>query len=155
MVKKQVANATALGLFILIVLGMGIFLGIWFGPGEWYATLEKPSFNPPNWVFGPAWTVLYVLIAIAGWRTWLLEGFSGKSMKIWYGQMLLNWLWTPIFFGAQAMAFAFLVILCLLFVIVSFIGVSRDLVAKLCFIPYALWVAFASLLNGTLLLLNN
>ncbi|WP_281423278.1 TspO/MBR family protein [Rhizobium populisoli] len=145
----------ALGIFILIVVGMGALIGLMIRPGEWYASLTKPPFNPPNWVFGPAWMILYVLIAIAGWKTWKAEGLSGARMKIWYGQMILNWLWTPVFFGLHAMAFGLVIILGLLVVISYFLVRTRDRVARLCFVPYALWVAFASTLNSSLLLLNN
>ncbi|WP_313618288.1 TspO/MBR family protein [Agrobacterium sp.] len=154
MSKKAISQPVALALFIVIVLGVGIALGIFFSPGEWYAALKKPPFNPPNWVFGPAWTVLYVLIAVAGWRIWRRAGLSAAPMKIWYCQMILNWLWTPIFFGAQSMGVALVVITCLLFAIILFIARCGDVVAGLCFIPYALWVSFALLLNGSLLFLN-
>lgn len=143
-----------LGIFLLIVVGMGAVLGLTIQPGAWYASLTKPPFNPRNWVFGPAWTILYILIAIAGWRTWKVEGLTGPRMKIWYGQMILNWLWTPIFFGMHAMAFGLAIILGLLALILYFLVRTRDAVARICFIPYALWVVFASILNASLLLLN-
>lgn len=153
--KKPSNGKLALGIFLLIVVAVGLFIGLLIQPGEWYASLAKPSFNPPNWVFGPAWTILYVLIAIAGWRTWKTDGLLGPEMKIWYGQMILNWLWTPVFFGLHAMAFGLAIILGLLAVIVYFLVRTRDAVARLCFVPYALWVAFASTLNLSLLLLNS
>lgn len=106
-------------------------------------------------MFGPAWTILYILIAIAGWKIWKAEGLSGPRMKIWYGQMILNWLWTPVFFGLHAMAFGLAIILGLLAVILYFLVRAKDAVARICFIPYALWVAFAATLNASLLLLNS
>jgi tryptophan-rich sensory protein len=141
-------------LFLLVVIGVGLAIGLTIRPGAWYASLNKPSFNPPNWIFGPAWTMLYILIAIAGWRTWQLDGWSGWPVRLWAGQMMLNWLWTPLFFGAHAMSLGLVVIICLLLTILGFIGVSRDAIARICFIPYALWVGFASLLNASLLSLN-
>ena len=83
--------------FLILVVGGGILVGMVSAPGEWYAGLDKPSFNPPNWLFGPVWTVLYVLIAMAGWRTWEAGRSSGR-MILWWGQMLLNFLWPLAFF---------------------------------------------------------
>src|SRR5690349_364877 len=110
--------------FLIVVIGVGLAIGLTIRPGAWYASLNKPSFNPPNWIFGPAWTILYILIAVAGWRTWRLDGFSGWPMRIWACQMILNWLWTPLFFGAHQMAAALVVIACLLPAIVLFIALS-------------------------------
>src|SRR4051794_28977474 len=79
-------------------------------PGEWYAALAKPSFNPPNWLFAPVWTVLYVLIAVAGWRTFERDQ-RGGPMKLWWAQLALNFLWSPVFFGAHRIGLALLIIL--------------------------------------------
>src|ERR1700712_5022238 len=81
-------------IFVAIVLCIGIAIGFYNLPGDWYQSLAKPPFNPPNWVFGPAWSMLYVLIGIAGARTWLREP-SGAGMGVWFGQMVLNYLWSP------------------------------------------------------------
>ncbi|UVC12604.1 tryptophan-rich sensory protein (plasmid) [Rhizobium sp. TH2] len=154
MAETRPAQLRILVLFLLVVIGVGIGIGLAIQPGTWYAALRKPSFNPPNWIFGPAWTALYVLIAIAGWRTWRLEGHSSRSMRFWTIQMLLNWIWTPLFFGAHQMMAGLVVIVVLLLAILLFIVTTRDTVARLCFVPYALWVGFASLLNASLLWLN-
>jgi benzodiazapine receptor len=145
----------SLGIFLVLTVGVGVIIGLTNQPGLWYEELVKPPFNPPNWVFGPVWTVLYVLIAIAGWRAWE-SGASSKPMILWWVQMALNFLWTPIFFGLQQMGLALAVVLGLLVVILAFIAVNwnRDRFAAWLFIPYAAWVAFASLLNGSLLWLN-
>lgn len=142
-------------LFLLLVLGGGLLIGYATLPGEWYASLAKPPFNPPNWVFAPAWTLLYVLIAVAGWRTWERER-AGAAMKIWALQLVLNFAWSPTFFGAKLVAPALVVILALLASIALFIATvwNRDRVSGWLFAPYALWVAFATLLNASLLLLN-
>lgn len=145
----------ALLLFLLLVVGGGLLIG-WFNiPGPWYEALQKPWFNPPNWLFGPAWTLLYVLIAIAGWRVWRGEP-AGSLMKVWWLQLALNFLWSPVFFGLQNIALALGIILALLVVIVAFIGMAwpRDRAAALLFAPYALWVAFAATLNGSIFLAN-
>jgi tryptophan-rich sensory protein len=142
-------------LFLLLVLGGGLLIGYATLPGAWYASLIKPPFNPPNWVFAPAWTLLYVLIAVAGWRTWLREP-AGAAMKIWGAQLVLNFAWSPTFFGAKLMGPALVVILALLASIVLFIATvwNRDRISGWLFAPYAAWVAFATLLNASLLLLN-
>ncbi|ESY17672.1 CrtK/TspO family sensor protein [Mesorhizobium sp. LNJC394B00] len=142
-------------LFLLLVLGGGLLIGYATLPGEWYASLAKPPFNPPNWVFAPAWTLLYVLIAVAGWRTWERER-AAAAMKIWALQLVLNFAWSPTFFGAKQMGPALVVILALLASIALFIATvwNRDRVSGWLFAPYAAWVAFATLLNASLLLLN-
>lgn len=142
-------------LFLVLVLGGGLLIGYATLPGGWYASLVKPPFNPPNWVFGPAWTLLYVLIAIAGWRTWRREP-TGAAMKVWAVQLILNFAWSPTFFGAKMMGPALVVIVCLLASIVLFIASvwSRDRLSGWLFAPYAAWVAFATLLNASLLWLN-
>lgn len=144
-----------LAAFLVVVIGVGTFIGTQTAPGAWYEALEKPPFNPPNWVFGPVWFILYVLIAIAGWRTALREPI-GIAMALWVGQMLLNWAWSPMFFQAQMLWGALAIIIPMLGAIVGFILVSwsRDKMAALCFVPYAGWVTFATLLNGSLAVLN-
>jgi len=145
-----------LALFVLVVVGVGGAIGYANVPGAWYADLQKPSFNPPNWLFAPVWFTLYVLIAIAGWRTFLADR-TGPAMIAWFGQMLLNWLWSPTWFGLHLLWPAFLVIAALWVFIVAFIGLSwrrGDRVSALLFAPYLLWVSFAALLNLSIALLN-
>ena len=145
----------SLVLFVLLALGGGLAIG-WLTPaGAWYAQLTKPAFDPPGWVFGPVWTVLYILIAIAGWRVWRRDRTSA-AMLFWWAQLALNFLWSPIFFAAHRMGLALAVILLLLAAILAFMATAwrPDRVAAWLFIPYAAWVAFASLLNGALLALN-
>ena len=141
--------------FLVLVLGGGLLIGYATLPGAWYASLVKPSFNPPNWIFGPVWSLLYVLIAVAGWRTWLREP-TGAAMKIWGVQLILNFLWSPTFFGAKMMGPALVVIGFLLASIVLFIVSvwNRDRLSGWLFTPYAAWVAFATVLNASLLRLN-
>jgi translocator protein len=144
-----------LPLFLLMVVGGGLAIGYLTQPGEWYAQLRKPSFNPPGWVFPPVWTVLYVLIAIAGWRSWE-RNRGGWAMRLWWAQLVLNFLWSPLFFAAHRIDLALVVVLLLLAVSLGFIAVSwrEDRLAAWLFTPYAAWVGFASLLNATLLALN-
>ena len=112
----------SLALFILV--GIGWAIGATNLPGAWYAGLQKPPFNPPNWVFAPTWTVLYVMIAVAGWRTYLQEETTALPMQLWLAQMILNFLWSPVFFTLHHMTFALAIILTLLAVIVGFIWVQ-------------------------------
>ena len=143
-----------LAVFIIVVLGCGIAIGYACPPGEWHARLAKPSFNPPNWAFGPVWTVLYVLIAIAGWRTW--NAGATPAFAVWVAQMICNFAWSPTFFRAHRGDFALALIVALLVLILAFIGLqwNADRVAALLFVPYAAWVAYATALNAALLRLN-
>jgi benzodiazapine receptor len=139
--------------FLVAVLGIGLLIGTVTRPDGWYAALAKPAFNPPGWVFGPVWTVLYVLIAIAGARTW--ESGSG-GFGPWLGQMALNFAWSPVFFGLHQPGLALVIIVALLVAILAFIATrwSKDRVNALLFLPYAAWVAFASVLNASIVALN-
>jgi translocator protein len=145
----------ALAGFLALVLGGGLGIGLFTLPGEWYASLNKPFFNPPNWIFGPVWTALYVLIAIAGWRIWMAAP-GGAAMKIWWAALVLNFLWSPVFFGAQQVGLALVIIVAMLLSILAFIAAARpvDRLASLMFVPYAAWVGFASLLNRSIFVLN-
>lgn len=157
MARDRNRSWLALAGFLVAVVGGGSLIGILTGPGDWYRGLAKPWFNPPDRVFGPVWTVLYVMIAVAGWRTWTRSRVADTgTMAWWFGQMLLNFLWTPIFFTAHRIDLALLVIVLLLASILVFIvrSAGRDRVAALLFVPYAAWVAFATILNVALLRLN-
>jgi tryptophan-rich sensory protein len=144
-----------LAIFLVVVVGGGIVIGISNPPGAWYAALNKPPFNPPNWIFAPAWTLLYILIAIAGWRTWLRDR-SGTAMKAWFVQMVLNFAWSPLFFGAHQMTLALSVITTLAIAVAAFIALTRreDRISAYLFAPYLAWVLFATLLNASLIVLN-
>lgn len=144
-----------LAAFVAATVGIGIAIGTMNLPGEWYAALNKPPFNPPNWIFAPVWSVIYVLIAVAGWRTWERER-HGFAMALWAAQMALNFIWSPVFFSAHRIDLALVVILALLVTIASFIVVQwkADRAAAVLFLPYAAWVAFATLLNAGIWLLN-
>jgi tryptophan-rich sensory protein len=142
-------------LFLLLVMGGGLAIGAATAPGAWYQALQKPWFNPPDWLFGPAWSLLYILIAVAGWRIWRRDR-SGAAMTAWWVQLALNFLWSPVFFGARQIGFGLVVVLAMLASVLAFIALvwNRDRVAALLFIPYAGWVAFASLLNASIWWLN-
>ncbi len=142
-------------LFIAAVLGCGLLIGINNIPGEWYQSLVKPSFNPPNWIFAPVWSILYVMIGFTGARTFL-DHRDTTAMRFWVAQMIFNFAWSPLFFGFREIAMALIVIIALLISIVGFIVVSRkqDILSALLFVPYLAWVAFATLLNTSIFLMN-
>jgi translocator protein len=145
----------SLALFMLVTVGGGLLIGFVTRPGEWYSKLAKPWFTPPNNIFAPAWTVLYVLIAIAGWRTFTRDAQSA-AMTVWTIALILNFVWSPIFFGVHRPTAALAVILALLANILAFIFVSwpQDSMTALLFAPYAVWVAFATVLNAAICRLN-
>ena len=142
-------------LFLLLVVGGGLLIGFVTKPDEWYANLKKPSFTPPNWIFAPVWTVLYVLIAIAGWRSWQFAQ-GGIAWKLWWAQLVLNFSWSPAFFGFQKIRLALGILILLLLAIIAFIAAewSIDRWAAFLFVPYAGWAAFALLLNASVSKLN-
>lgn len=142
-------------LFIGIVVGVGAVIGVSTAPDAWYTALQKPPFNPPNWVFAPTWFTLYVLIGIAGARTFLRDA-SSPAIFLWAGQMVLNWAWSPTWFTLHLLWPAFAIIAAILVLIVAFIVATwkNDRASALLFVPYALWVAFASTLNLSIAILN-
>ncbi len=133
-------------------------LGAFFMPGEWYATLKKPSWNPPGWLFGPVWSALYTMMAVAAWLVWKRGGFATlrRPLSLFLVQLALNAAWTPLFFGwhRPGLAFAeiFLLWLAIAATIADFRPVSRA--AMLLLVPYLAWVSFAAVLNFTLWRLN-
>lgn len=141
--------------FLILVVGGGLVIGYVTAPGIWYAGLNKPAFNPPDWVFAPTWSVLYVLIAVAGARVWL-RGRREPAMSLWWLQLLLNFAWSPVFFSLHMIGPALVIILLLAATVIAFIIASWrvDRLSALMLLPYAAWVLFAGVLNGAILLLN-
>jgi benzodiazapine receptor len=139
-------------IFLVVVLGGGLAIGTVTRPDGWYAELVKPPFNPPNWVFAPVWSLLYVMIAVAGARTYERTG----GFALWLAQMALNFSWTPAFFLLHRPAVALVIVAALLVVILGFIWARwiPDRISALLFVPYAAWVAFAALLNAAIVVLN-
>ncbi|MGT2437053.1 TspO/MBR family protein [Bradyrhizobium betae] len=141
--------------FVVGVVGIGWLIGATNLPGAWYAGLAKPDFVPPNWAFPVAWTILYIMIAVAGWRTFRREP-SGKAMLAWAAQMALNFAWSPVMFTMHQIGAALVILIGLFVAIVIYIGLemSRDRLAAALFLPYAGWVAFAGVLNAAIWRLN-
>ena len=131
----------------------------WARPDEWYAALIKPEWNPPSWVFGPVWTTLYVLMGVAAWLIWRRGGWRAQTRPLgWFvGQLALNALWTPLFFGFHRIDLALLEIVVLwvaiVATIVAFARTSRA--AAWLLAPYLAWVSFAAFLTFTLWKLNS
>lgn len=125
---------------------------------NWYADLTKPPFNPPNWIFGPVWTLLYALMAVSLFLVWKKKQTNKTiyARKIFFIQLGLNLLWSLVFFGAHQIALALLIIAALwgfiLYSIILFRKINKT--AAYILIPYLLWVSFATVLNASLLLLN-
>ncbi|HEV2630244.1 MAG TPA: TspO/MBR family protein [Pseudolabrys sp.] len=141
--------------FLVVTVGGGLAIGYLARPDAWYAGLRKPAFNPPDWVFAPVWTILYVLIAIAGARVFGTPG-GEAAMAVWIAALALNFLWSPVFFGLRRPAVALAIVAGLLAAIIAFIALSWpiDLTAALLFLPYAVWVGFATTLNAAVVRLN-
>jgi len=146
---------------VLICQGAGVVGSLFTSPAisGWYATIQKPSFNPPNWIFAPVWTLLFLLMGIALYLVWS----SGKESKkkrtailIFAVQLILNIFWSILFFGLQSPLYAFIEIiifwLAILLTIITFYKISKP--AAYLLLLYLLWVSFAAVLNFSILILN-
>ena len=160
MKRSRLVEAVGLALFLALCLGIGA-LGAAVTASSvktWYADLNKPPFNPPNEVFGPVWTVLYVMMAVAAWRVWRAadrETAQGP-LAMFALQLALNLGWSVAFFGLERTGSAVAVILVLELAVISTVLAFRpiDRLAALLMVPYALWVAFAAALNIAIWRLN-
>ena len=148
-----------ISIFLPLIAG---FIGSVFTTSSittWYAALNKPSFNPPNWIFGPVWTILYLLMGISLYLIWS-KGIKKRSSKtalvVFLIQLALNSLWSILFFGLKSPFLAFIEIIILWFMIlatiINFYRISK--IASYLLIPYLLWVSFAFVLNFSIVLLN-
>ena len=144
--------------FIILTLVAGAAGTVFTEPAipTWYAGLTKPDFTPPNWLFAPVWTTLYVLMAIAGWRVWRITGLNSPELKLWGAQLMLNFLWSPIFFAAHLilLALAEMTLLWLLILATLVLFWRRDRIAGLLLLPYLAWVSYALALNFAIWRLN-
>jgi len=138
-------------LSLLVFIGICIataMTGILFKPGDWYKALEKPAWTPPDWLFGPVWSALYLMIAVAGWLVWTTLGMSGL-LVLWGANLVLNAMWSWLFFGIRRMDLAFVDVVMMWLAIAAFIVLASATVplAALLFVPYLVWVTIASALN--------
>ncbi|MHC4910297.1 MAG: TspO/MBR family protein [Planctomycetota bacterium] len=132
--------------------------GIVAPPGDWYAGLEKPPWTPPNWLFGPVWTVLYLMMGTAAWLVWRKGWTRARGALVCFlVQLGLNAAWTPLFFGTHTMVAALVCIALLWLAILATILAFRrhDVRASLLLVPYLLWVTLATALNFELWRLNS
>ncbi len=144
---------------ILLCEAVG-FLGSFFTMSSiptWYAALAKPSFNPPNWIFGPVWTTLYLMMGISLYLVWM-KGFKKNkpAILIFLIQLALNFVWTPVFFGLHQLLLALIIIVLLwieIFITIrKFYRISKP--AAYLLVPYILWITFATALNLAIVILN-
>jgi len=161
--KKETMTKT-----VKIIIMVAICLAVGYGSGivtkssiaTWFVTLEKPFFNPPSWVFAPAWTTLYILMGISAGIIWSkIEAFPElvkKALWVFAIQLILNALWSFLFFGMQNPLLALIEILLLWLLIFETIKVFKpiDNLASKLLIPYILWVSFATVLNASIWWLN-
>jgi tryptophan-rich sensory protein len=148
-----------LGAIGALVLTFGVaYVGSRFPVDDWYSALSKPSWNPPNWLFGPVWSVLYLLMAISVWLVWRKEGISGAILPlgIFLLQLVLNAVWSWLFFGLHEPLLAFIEILGLWVAITINIILFWKIypLSGVLLLPYLAWVTFAAFLNYTLWRLN-
>jgi benzodiazapine receptor len=159
--RKMVRNYKKLVVAVLICLVAGL-IGSFFtinSVNTWYATIQKPSFNPPNWVFGPVWTALYILMGLSAYLVWM-KGWGRKDVRsalaVFGLQLVLNVLWSVIFFGAKQLFYSFVEIaflwLSIVLTILLFYKISKN--AALLLVPYLLWVSFAAFLNYSVWQMN-
>ncbi len=147
----------SLAIFVLCVFVVASS-GAIFKPDSWYRALSKPAWNPPDWVFGAGWSVLYVMIAVAGWRVW--EAAATEELifplTIYALQLALNAGWSAIFFGLKRPDWAFVELVCLWIAIAANILAFQpiDPLAAWLLVPYLAWVTFAGALNFTVWRLN-
>jgi benzodiazapine receptor len=153
-------NILALVAFLALTLAVA-GVGGWFtsmGQPAWYDTLMKPSWNPPSWVFGPVWTTLYVLMAVAAWLVWKEAGFegAGAALTLFLVQLALNLAWSGIFFALRSPGWALVEIVALWIAILATVVLffRYSTLAGWLMVPYLLWVSFASVLNAAIVRLN-
>ena len=150
---------TTLGYFAWLLLCFAAAAGaVFVSIDGWYAALHKPAWNPPDWVFGPAWSVLYILMATAAWLVWREGGWLAqkRALGLFMVQWLLNALWTPLFFGSHLAGIAFfeIVLLWLMIALTLHAFWKVKTAAGLLLLPYLAWVTFASILNFTIWRMN-
>ena len=151
---------SALGLAAALIITFGAaFVNSSFPVDDWYDSLSKPVWNPPNWLFGPVWGVLYLLMAIAAWLVWRRNGLAGAAVPLglFVLQLALNAAWSWLFFGRHALGLAFIEIIVLWVAILATIIAFWRLnpTGGILLVPYLLWVTFASVLNVTLWRMNS
>ena len=141
----------ALKYFLILTLAVGAVAAVATEPeiAGWYGALNKPSFNPPNWVFAPVWTLLYIMMAVAAWRVWRVAGLRSVPLVLFFVQLAANFAWSFLFFRFHliGVALADIVLLLLLIIATAIAFWRREHIAGLLLLPYIAWVGFATALN--------
>jgi translocator protein len=149
-----------LGLFLLLAFAAAAMGGLATATSveTWYPTLQKPSWNPPSWIFSPVWTLLYILMAVATWRAWRVGDAlaARRTASLYSAQLTLNALWSILFFGMRRpdIALAEIIVLWAVLIVILVRFWSLDRIAAALWLPYVAWVSFAAILNGTIWSLN-
>lgn len=155
--RKKIA---VLVILILICLSVGWVGSLFTAPAieGWYAGLNKPWFQPPSWIFGPVWTLLYILMAVAAWLIWKEGGVKKNTAPlIFFGlQLFFNACWSPLFFGLKTPGYAFadITALWMSIIVTSVLFMRKSRIAGLLMLPYLLWVSFAAVLNFAIWRMN-
>jgi tryptophan-rich sensory protein len=147
--------------FVVLCIVVGSVAGMVTAPAviDWYPTLNKPSWNPPAWLFGPVWTTLYVMMAVAAWLVWRQDRahpLRKTALILFFSQLALNFAWSLLFFGARSVSLGLIDVVMLLTALAittwAFFRVSTF--AGMLMVPYLAWVSFAAALNFTLWRMN-
>lgn len=157
--QRGAKNFVALGLSLLAVMLTAGVGGLAANSAQQYGRLRQPSWAPPSWLFGPVWTTLYALMAVAAWLVWRSGPLSAtrRALGFYVAQLVLNAAWTPLFFGLgwRGIAFVDITILWAILVITVVLFFRRSAVAGWLLVPYLLWTTFALCLNFAVWQLNN
>ena len=154
MTKNKYLSLTFILLITFLASGIGGFTTATFKE-PWYSQIILPSFNPPSWVFGPVWTVLYILMSVAIWRIWI-KYYDNKILNLYFFHLFFNMIWSIIFFGFHQIGLALLdLVLILIFIVLLMkIYYLKDKISFSLMVPYFLWSAYALVLNFSIFILN-
>jgi benzodiazapine receptor len=159
-IVRRKRQGVVLAGFVLLCLTTG-GIGAWVtvpGVATWYPMIAKPSWTPPDWIFGPVWTALYLMMGCAGWLIWRDDNTAGRraALTAWFAQLALNLVWSPLFFGFHAVGLALIDIYLLWLLIARFFFTAWSLsrTAALLFLAYWVWVTYATALNLAIWLMN-
>jgi tryptophan-rich sensory protein len=158
--SPRLLSGVKLGVWVLAIMAAGAAASLLFPPGDWYQQLAKPTWNPPSWLFGPVWALMYVLLGVGAWLVWRERRVPAQERRdaliAFALHAVLNLAWTPLFFGLQRPGLAFLDI-CLLWLALLWMTLRFGRIVPLAGYlqtPMILWVSFALVLNGTIWLMN-
>lgn len=157
--KRKISDAIVLAIAIIIPLLAGFIGSLYTTPNiaGWYTNLSKPTFNPPNYLFGPVWTILFLMMGVASFIIYKQKDkIKTQALKLYLAQLTLNIMWSVIFFGAKNPLGGFLVIVALWLEIAYTMDVFYKInkLSGYLFVPYFLWVSFAMILNFSIYILN-